>query len=280
MRAIIQNVMVTPRFSIIIPTLNEEKFLPNLLESIEGQTEKSLEVIVVDGASKDNTVKIACSFDKRIPIRVIECDHARLPMQRNRGARLGQGAWLLFIDADSVLLPYCLSRLGEFIQKEKPRFVTSWGKPDSRVVQDSLSTLLYNMVLEGGLLFHKQLSPGPFTAIARSAFEAIGGYDESLEFAEDQNLSQRLADHGVPLSIIRETLFIWSMRRFRQQGRVRSAQVYIRSALRVLFTGKNYTHMPGYIMGGHLYGKKKSVKRPVIKEFEKKLKKMMREMFE
>lgn len=271
--------MVTPRFTIIIPTLNEEKFLPNLLTSLVSQTEKSFEVIVVDGKSKDKTVAVATSFAKKLSLRVIECDHARLPMQRNRGAHLGRGDWLVFVDADSVLLPYCMSRLAVFIQTEKPRFVTSWGKPDSRVVQDSLSTLLYNMVLEGGLLFHKQLSPGPFTMIERSAFADVGGYDETLEFAEDQNLSQRLADFGVPLAIIRETLFIWSMRRFRQQGRVRSAQVYIRSALRVLFTGKNYTHMPGYIMGGHLYRKKKSVKRPVIKEFEKKLKKMMREVF-
>lgn len=271
--------MASPRFTIIIPTLNEEKFLPKLLTSLVSQTEKSFEVIVVDGTSKDNTVKIARSFDKRIPIRVIECDHARLPMQRNRGASLGRGAWFLFIDADSVLLPYCIERLDAYIRACDPKLVTTWGKPDSEVVQDSLSTLLYNMVLEGGLLFHKQLSPGPFTAIARSAFDAIGGYDESLEFAEDQNLSQRLADHGVPLAIIRETLFIWSMRRFRQQGRAWSAQVYIRSALRVLFTGKNYTHMPGYIMGGHLYGKKKPIKQPVIKEFEKKLKKIMGEVF-
>lgn len=271
--------MKNPLISIIIPTLNEEKFLPNLLESLTQQTEKNFEVIVVDGKSKDETVGAAESYAKKLPIRVMVSDIASIPIQRNSGARLGRGEWLVFVDADSVLLPYCLNRLAEFIQTEKPRLVTSWGKPDSSVVQDSLSTLLYNMVLEGGLLFHKQLSPGPFTAIARSAFDAIGGYDESLEFGEDQNLSQRLADHGVPLAIIRETLYVWSMRRFRQQGRVRSAQIYIRSALRVLFTGKNYTHMPGYIMGGHLYGKKRPIKQSVIKEFEKKLKKMMREVF-
>ncbi len=265
--------------SIIIPTLNEEKFLPKLLASLVSQTEKSFEVIVVDGKSKDMTVAVAESFKKKLPLRVIVCERASVPMQRNRGAAQARGEWLVFVDADSVLLPYCLNRLAAFIKNEAPKFVTSWGKPDSEVVQDSLSTLLYNMVLEGGLLFHRQLSPGPFTAIARSAFEAIGGYDESLEFGEDQNLSQRLADHGVPLAIIRETLFIWSLRRFRAQGRVWSAQVYIRSALHVLFTGKNYTHMPGYIMGGHLYGKKKPIKRSVIKEFEKKLKKMMGEVF-
>ncbi len=241
--------------SIIIPTLNEEKFLPNLLASLVTQTEKPFEVIIVDGKSRDGTVAGAESFKRKLPIRIMACDRANVSMQRNKGAAAARGEWLVFVDADSILLPYALRRLAEFIQAEMPRFVTSWGKPDSEVVQDSLSTLLYNMVLEGGLLFHKQLSPGPFTAIARSAFEAIGGYDESLEFAEDQNLSQRLADQGTPLLIIRETLFIWSMRRFRQQGRIRSAQVYIRSALRVLFTGKNYTHMPGYIMGGHIYRK-------------------------
>ncbi|KKW32065.1 MAG: Glycosyl transferase family 2 [Candidatus Uhrbacteria bacterium GW2011_GWA2_53_10] len=265
--------------SIIIPTLNEEKFLPNLLTSIVTQTEKPFEVIVVDGASKDTTVAAAKTFKKKLPLRVIVCERAGVSMQRNRGAAAAQGEWLIFLDADSVLLPYCLSRLAELIQAEMPQFVTSWGKPDSEVVQDSLSTLLYNMVLEGGLLFHRQLSPGPFTAIARQVFEAIGGYDESLEFGEDQNLSQRLADHGVPLFILRETLFVWSMRRFRAQGTVWSAQVYLRSALRVLFTGKNYTHMPGYIMGGHLYDKKRPVKRSVLKTFETKFKKMMREVF-
>ena len=46
-------------YSVIIPTLNEEKFLPNLLESLIVQTDKHFEVIVVDGSSKDKTVAIA-----------------------------------------------------------------------------------------------------------------------------------------------------------------------------------------------------------------------------
>lgn len=272
--------MATPRFTIIIPTLNEEKFLPNLLTSLVSQTEKSFEVIVVDGKSKDKTIAVATSFAKKLSLRVIECDHARLPMQRNRGARLGRGAWLLFIDADGVLLPYCIERLDVFIRSGVSQLVTAWGKPDSEVTQDSVSTLFYNMTLEGGLLFKRPIAPGPFTAVTKSAFKAIGGYDESLEFGEDQNLSQRLADHGVSLAILRETLYVWSMRRFRVQGRAWSAQVYIRSALRVLFTGKNYRHMPGYIMGGHLYDKKRSVKRSVLRSYETKLKKLLREMFQ
>lgn len=272
--------MKTPRYSIIIPTLNEEKFLPNLLQSIADQTEKLFEVIVVDGASKDDTIKIARSFDKKIPIRVIGCDHARLPMQRNKGAIQAKGEWFLFVDADSVLLPYCMKRLDAFIRSGVSQLVTAWGKPDSTVNQDSLSTLFYNMTLEGGLLFKRPIAPGPFTAVSRKAFESIRGFDESLEFGEDQNLSQRLADRGVSLSILRETLYVWSMRRFRAKGMLRSSQVYIKAALRVLFTGKNYTRVPGYIMGGQVYtAKHTSRKRSVLKTFEMKFKKMMGEVF-
>lgn len=272
--------MNSPRFSVIIPTLNEEKFLPNLLESLVSQTQKFFEVIVVDGASKDNTVTIACAFNKKLSIRVIECDHARLPMQRNRGARLGRGAWLVFIDADSVLLPYCLARLDEFVRKRDAAFVTPWGKPDSDLTQDALSALLYNMFLEGGLLFKRPISPGMFTAVVRSAFDAIGGYDESLQFAEDQNLSQRLSDHGVPLTILRETLYVWSMRRFRAQGILKPMQAYIRSWLMVLFTKQTFHYTPEYVMGGHVYAKKqRPIKGSRLRDYEKKLKKIMREVF-
>ncbi|MBI5620667.1 glycosyltransferase [Candidatus Gottesmanbacteria bacterium] len=270
-----------PTISIIIPTLNEEKFLPNLLDSIVRQTEKPCEVIVADGGSNDRTVSVAGSYKKKLPIRVVGCARPGVSLQRNKGASETKGEWLVFVDADSVLLPYCLSRLVDFIQTEKPKFVTSWGKPDSVVPQDSLSTLLYNMVLEGGILFHKQISPGPFTAIDRQMFITVGGYDESVEFGEDQQLSQRLADRGVPLAILRETLYIWSMRRFRSLGVLRSGQVYIKAALRVLFTGKNYTHMPGYIMGGQVYAKPKHITHySYLKKYRERLKKIMRRMIE
>lgn len=74
--------MVAPRFSVIIPTLNEEKFLPNLLTSLSEQTEESFEVIVVDGKSKDKTVAVAESFKKKLPLRVIVCDRGSLQIGR------------------------------------------------------------------------------------------------------------------------------------------------------------------------------------------------------
>src|SRR3989344_8910763 len=109
------------KFSIIIPTLNEEKFLPRLLESLARQTAKNFEVIVVDGKSKDKTVERAREFEKKLlHLTVIMSPKASLPLQRNLGAKHAAAPWLAFIDADSVLLPNFIERVSEVIETEHP----------------------------------------------------------------------------------------------------------------------------------------------------------------
>lgn len=101
--------MQKPLFSVIIPALNEEKFLPTLLDSLVRQTKKNFEVIVVDGKSKDQTVKVARLYSKKIAhLQVIVSSKANLPFQRNLGASKAQGDWLVFADADGKFLPYFL----------------------------------------------------------------------------------------------------------------------------------------------------------------------------
>ena len=80
--------------SIIIPTWNEEKYLPRLLDCIRNQTYKNYEIIVADANSKDNTRKIAKKFGCRIT-------NGGLPaVGRNNGAKIAKGYFLIFIDAD------------------------------------------------------------------------------------------------------------------------------------------------------------------------------------
>ena len=274
--------MKHPFFTIVIPALNEEKYLPNLLESLSQQTWRDFEVIVVDGSSKDKTVEVAKSFDKKLPaLHVLISTKARLPLQRNIGAQHAKGEWYVFIDADTVLLPYCLERLSLFIYKTSARFVTTWGRPDSEKSRESIHTLLFNISIEAAFFYHRPLSPGPFTAVQRTAFARVHGYDEALQFGEDQNFTQRLADAGISLSILRETLYIWSLRRFRTHGFFRASWIYVQAGLRVLFMKKNYSFIPGYIMGGHVYDKKvKTFYRSGLKQYESKLKKLMKELFE
>jgi glycosyltransferase involved in cell wall biosynthesis len=97
------------KVSIIIPTYNEEEYLPNLLTSIQRQGYDDLEVIIADAHSMDKTIEIAESFGcKIVP--------GGLPaVGRNNGAKAASGELLLFLDADSVLTNnYISSAVEEF----------------------------------------------------------------------------------------------------------------------------------------------------------------------
>lgn len=250
---------MNPRFSVIIPTLNEEKFLSHLLDSLVQQSLKDFEVIVVDGSSKDRTVAVARDYQRKLTLRVVVSQHASLPLQRNVGAQHARGSWFVFIDADSVLLPYFFERIDQFIKTKNPQLFTTWFGPDSEKGGDVVLTLLGNLMIESAThLLKRPLAPGPLSIVSRDAFERIGGYDKDHDFHEDMDFSIRAVDLGFPIKILRETLYIVSLRRLRQQGTLRVAQQYVRATLPVLLFRKALRHMPGYVMGGQLYKTKKS----------------------
>lgn len=243
------------KISIVIPALNEEKFLPNLLASLTQQTQRDFEVIVVDGSSKDNTAALARSFQNTLPqLQVLVSEKANLSLQRNMGAHAARGEWLVFVDADCIVLPYFIERLEEFVKEQKPSLFTSWFRPDSEVSGDAFFTLIANLFVEGSILFHRPIAPGPLTAVKHEVFDLAGGYDESLTFGEDYDFTQRvLAQGGLSLRILRETLYVLSLRRVRRDGKLKFMQLYAKASLRVLFTKKNLNDVPSYVMGGHVY---------------------------
>lgn len=242
------------KLSLVIPALNEENFLPHLLTSLTKQTKQDFEVIVVDGSSKDRTLEAARSFCSKLPkLNVIVSEKAGLPLQRNLGAKNTSGEWLVFIDADSVLLPYFIERIEWFIEKQKPVIFTSWFRPDSEMSGDALFTLISNWFVEGSIYFHRPIAPGPLTVVRRDVFELVGGYKEALTFGEDYDFTCRVVERGHALQMLRETLYEYSLRRVRREGKLRFMGLYTIAALRVLLTKRNLEHVPSYVMGGHLY---------------------------
>jgi glycosyltransferase involved in cell wall biosynthesis len=272
--------MKKAKYSVIIPTLNEEVYLPKLLASLSVQTERNFEVIVVDGSSKDKTVAVANSFKRKVPgLKVIVSKKASLPLQRNLGAQKSSGEWLAFIDADSILMPNFFERLQVFINRTNPAVLTTWFSPDSDVTGDAVTALLGNLMLESAVLIKRPLSPGPLTVVLRGAYDSVGGYDEEHAFHEDMDFGLRLFKQGIRVAIIKETLFIMSFRRMRKQGTLRVIQQYIKSAFPVLLLNKTFKTMPGYIMGGQEYALKRGKQKPNVRAFEKKLRKFMKELF-
>lgn len=92
--------VISLKLSIIIPTLNAEAYLPDLLEKLASQTVSDKEIIVIDSESDDRTIEIALSFDVNIQsIPKKEFNHGGT---RNRAARSARGDYLVFLTQDAL----------------------------------------------------------------------------------------------------------------------------------------------------------------------------------
>lgn len=207
--------------SIIIPTLNEEKYLPRLLESIRKQSYKDYEVIVSDAFSKDRTREIARSFGCKI------VDGGLPGKARNNGARVSKGNLLLFLDADVFMDNKDFLKLLLYKHKKK-RFVMASGfiLPDNKDFLDQLLMFLGNVF---NFLFQKIYHgvQGPYMFVEKEYYDKVNGFDEKIILGEDVDFSYRVSKIGKLSFLIRPSLKI-SMRRFHQEGRLKLSGKYIK----------------------------------------------------
>ena len=110
-----------PTFSIITVTYNAEKVLEETIQSVIAQTYRNVEYIIVDGASKDNTLKIIEKYQEHISIMVSEPDKG-LYDAMNKSIRMATGNYLCFLNAgDKLHEKGTLQRIAETLNdKELP----------------------------------------------------------------------------------------------------------------------------------------------------------------
>lgn len=95
---------MTPLISVIVPVYNVDKFLPQCIESIIGQTYENLEIILVDDGAKDNSGKICDEYaTKDSRIKVIHKENAGVAEARNTGIRNIKGEYFCFVDGDDYV---------------------------------------------------------------------------------------------------------------------------------------------------------------------------------
>lgn len=107
-----------PKFSIIIPVYNVEKYLEKCLDSIKNQTYKDYEVIIVNDGTKDNSMDIAKKYD----FKIINQKNQGLSAARNTGVKNATGDYLLFVDSDDYLEKDLLKELNKSL-KNNPDLV-------------------------------------------------------------------------------------------------------------------------------------------------------------
>lgn len=102
---------MNPIVSIIIPVYNVEAYIEECLNSVIQQTEKNLEIIVINDGSTDNSldvVKKVAATDQRI--KVLEQENQGLSITRNNGIEIANGEFIMFLDSDDFLDIHCVKK--------------------------------------------------------------------------------------------------------------------------------------------------------------------------
>ena len=197
--------------SIIIPTYNEEEYLPALLESIKKQSFDDYEIIVADANSTDKTREIAQSYG------CIVVDGGLPAIGRNNGAKVAKGEYLLFLDSDLELTDdYLRDALYEF-RMERLGIAITQMTPKSKKIEDKL----YHDFANQFMISVENIKPhgaGCYGIIARKELhDKCNGFDETLNFGEDTDYIERLAKKD-RFKVIRNAKVGVSTRRLEEEG--------------------------------------------------------------
>ena len=184
--------------SVIIPCYNAERWIAEAIDSCLNQTYPSVEIIVIDDGSIDNSLEIVKSYGNKVIWETGENkggNHAR-----NRGFALSKGEYIQFLDADDYILPEKIARQVGFLEENDADVV--YGDWRHRQHLPSGETFLEDIKISGAqedilesLLADWWVSPACIL-FSREVVEKSGGWDESLRAGQDRDFFLSVAMDG------------------------------------------------------------------------------------
>lgn len=188
---------MTPGISIIIPTYNSAAYLTQAIESVLAQAYEPCQIIVVDDGSTDATTAVLTPYQNKI--HYVQQENSGSAAARNRGLQLVQHEFVLFLDADDLMLPNKLRQQAAYLQLHPDVGYVSSGwqqiEASGQVLQTVAPWLAApNLDLDDWL----QYKPVQLGAILfrRIWLDRVGGLDPDLRQAHDVDLMLRLSLAG------------------------------------------------------------------------------------
>jgi glycosyltransferase involved in cell wall biosynthesis len=195
-----------PRFSIIITSRNQPDFIRHAVNSALAQTYRDREVIVVDDASSDNSLRILEEYGDSI--RLIKLDeNVGASRARNIGIEAAQGEYLAFLDGDDLLLPWALAVYREVLEQQEPHIILGamlWFESkvpeiDNERTPKNLKVVAFESLLEKDRPYRASASA---LVISRDVFSGVQGWSNEIFPMEDLDVLIKLLDSGRTTQIL------------------------------------------------------------------------------
>lgn len=196
------------KVAVVIPTLNEEKFIARCLDSVISQSYPfaDMDVMVVDGGSKDRTKEIVTEYNKKHPnIRLLTNPRRIQSIAFNIGVRSSSAPYLVRLDAHALYKPYYIEGCMKGLEGD-PKRGNVGGQWDIQPQNDSLwattnAILNYSKFGIGGASYRVGAKAGnvdtvPFGSFPRTMIEKIGGMRDDLPRGEDNEFNSRIKKAG------------------------------------------------------------------------------------
>ncbi|MDI6721300.1 MAG: glycosyltransferase [Candidatus Aenigmarchaeota archaeon] len=223
-----------PRISVIIPTLNEEKYLDITLFHISRQN--PYEIIIADSYSTDNTLKIA----EKYGCKAVHCKRGSPSIGRNAGGNAAKGDVLLFIDADTIAFPNLLDIVRKDFRKKK---VVGWTCNIYAFSPKWKEHLIYsgnNNLIEFLIRYAKKPhAPGIVISARKDVFKNVGGFDENLKMMEDHDFALKIGKEG-KFIFSKETCVYTSSRRVKKWGVLNFIKKYSKTYISYMVNRKKF----------------------------------------
>lgn len=180
------------KISVVIPTYNRQDFIKKAIQSVQNQTVKIDEIIIIDDGSNDNTKEII----KDLNIKYIYQENSGVSKARNRGIKEAKNSWIAFLDSDDVWNDTKIEKQINF-HKQNPHILLShtdelWIRNDKIINQKK------HQQKPSGFCFLDNITSckiGPSTVMMhKDIFDDIGLFDEDLKVCEDYDLWIRISN--------------------------------------------------------------------------------------
>lgn len=221
--------------SIVIPTLNEEKNMARLKAAKKQEFKGTYEIIIADGYSEDDTVKIAKTFADKV---VLE-KRRSIAFERQAGAKVAEGKIIAFTDSDVEIPVDWVQKIHDAFEADPglsmiygPVFYWDVSKQEQALASIFMPKFMRLMSVLG---MHNPV--GSNIAIRREVFEKIGGFNTEFITCEDLDLGKRAKKHG-PMHYVKNLHQFVSARRTRKWGYMRFIGFHLFNGIRYHVTGK------------------------------------------